>query len=119
MSRILFIDDDFFTLETYQKIVSFLGHEAIVAETGADALELAQKGGFDLIVLDRQLPDMDGFQILQQLRSTEKALLIPVVMVSASHSVFAKRAIAEGAQEFICKPLLTDDLKNLIDRYSS
>ncbi|MBL7161962.1 MAG: response regulator [Anaerolineales bacterium] len=119
MARILFIDDDIFTLETYERIVSYFGHEAVLADSGTKAVKLARESSVDLILLDRQLPDMDGFQILKQIRALDVPLEIPVVMVSASHKVFADRAVAEGAQEFLSKPLLTDDLLELIEKYTS
>jgi len=119
MARILFIDDDILTLETYEKMVSFLGHEAVLAETGKKAIKLASRETIDLIILDRQLTDMNGFEILKELRSRQSALEIPIVMVSASHNIFAERAKAEGAQDFKSKPLLTDDIQELIVIYTS
>ncbi len=119
MARVLFVDDDILTLETYERIVSYYGHESVLAESGAKAVKLARERSVDLIILDRQLQDMDGFQILKQIRALDVPLEIPVVMVSASHKVFAERAIAEGAQEFLSKPLLTDDLLELIEKYTS
>lgn len=119
MARILFIDDDIMTLETYEKIASFYEHEAVLADSGAEAIEKVRKTSIDLIILDRQLQDMDGFQILKQIRALDVPLEIPVVMVSASHNVFEERALAEGAQEFLSKPLLTEDLVNLVEKYTS
>jgi len=119
MARILFIDDDVLTLETYERITSYFGHDAILADSGAKAIELARTSSVDLILLDRQLQDMDGFQILKCIRALDLPLDIPIVMVSASHKGFADRAVAEGAQEFLSKPLLTDDLLILIEKYTS
>ncbi|MBC8505826.1 MAG: response regulator [Anaerolineales bacterium] len=119
MARILFIDDDILTLETYEKIASYFGHEAFLADSGAKAIKMARKNSVDLILLDRQLQDMDGFQILKEIRNMDVPLEVPVVMVSASHSGFADRAVAEGAQEFLSKPLLTDDLLELVEKYTS
>ena len=69
MARILFIDDDIFTLETYKKIVSYYGHEAVLAESGETAISLICECEVDLVILDHQLQDMDGFQILAQIRA--------------------------------------------------
>lgn len=119
MARILFIDDDIFTLETYEKIVSFYGHEALLADIGSRALELACQEKPDLILMDQQLPDIDGFALLKKFRADEAIAQIPVVMVTASHDAFSDRAIAEGAQDFVSKPFLTDDLLGLIEKYTS
>ncbi len=118
MARILFIDDDILTLETYERIASYFDHEAILADSGAEAIEKARKISVDLIILDRQLQDMDGFQILKEIRALAVPLEVPVVMVSASHKGFVDRALAEGAQDFLSKPLLTDDLLELVEKYT-
>jgi CheY-like chemotaxis protein len=119
MATILFIDDDIMTLETYEKMVTFLGHTALLADTSDNALEILSRKAADLIFLDRQLSDMDGFEILKKIRANSPSMDIPVIMVSASHNVFAERAKAEGAQDFLSKPLLTADLQELIDQYTT
>ncbi len=119
MARILFVDDDILTLETYERIISYYGHEAVLADSGEKAVDLARKSSVDLILLDHQLQDMDGFQILKKIRALNLPLKVPIVMVTASHKAFADRAVAAGVQEFFSKPLLTDDLLALIDKYTS
>ena len=119
MACVLFVDDDQLTLETYEKIVSYFGHQAIVADCGMGAIELARNNSVDLIIVDHNLPDMNGFELLEHLRSNETALEIPMVMVSASHDVFAQRALAAGAQAYHAKPLLTKDLLDIIEEYTS
>jgi len=119
MTTILFIEDDILTLETYEKMVTFLGHEALLADTGEKALEILDQGPVDLIILDRQLSEMSGFDALKLLRAHRAGVDVPIIMVSASHDVFADRAKAEGAQDFLSKPLLTGDLQDLIDTYTA
>ena len=119
MATILFIDDDILTLETYEKMVDFLGHTALLADTCDKALEILSREAVDLMLLDRQLSDMDGFEVLKKIRVNPPFMDIPIVMVSASHNVFAERAKAEGAKDFLSKPLLTPDLQELIDQYTT
>jgi CheY-like chemotaxis protein len=119
MAKVLFIDDDFFTLETYEKILSLYGHEALLAETGEKGLKLAQEASPEIIFLDRQMPDMDGFAILKQLRADVATADIPVIMVTASRDEFAQRAKREGAQGFAAKPLRAKQLVDLIDDYAA
>jgi CheY-like chemotaxis protein len=118
MAKVLFIDDDFFTLETYEKILSLYGHEALLAETGKKGLNLAQNASPEIIFLDRQMPDMDGFSILKQLRTDQLTADIPVIMLTASRDEFAKRAKDEGAQGFAAKPLRAKQLVDLIEEYA-
>jgi len=118
MTKALFIDDDFFTLETYQKILSLYGHQALLAETGEKGLKLAREASPEIIFLDRQMPDMDGFAILKQLRADDVTADIPVIMVTASRDEFANRAKREGAQGFAAKPLRAKQLVDLIEEYA-
>jgi len=114
MARILFVDDDFFTLETYEKLLSFFGHQSILANTCTHALQLAVDQSPDLIILDMRMPDMDGFEFLKELRSNPDTADIPAAMVSASPDVYAKRAKAAGAQYYLAKPIRTEKLLEII-----
>ena len=119
MARILFIDDDIDTLQTYDKVATLYGHQALLAENASQALHFLEDGPVDLILLDRRLESVDGFKVLQQIRSMPGGAQIPVVMVSASHENFARRALAEGAQAYVCKPLLVQDILELITKYTA
>ncbi len=118
MAKVLFIDDDFFTLETYSKMVSLYDHNALMADKGQQALIMAREESPDLIILDLSMPDMDGFAILKHLRADELTAEIPVVVVTASRDEFAKRVKQEGAQGFAAKPLRANELSALIDQYA-
>ena len=119
MARILFVDDDPLTLETYSHIISFYGHEVLLAGTAEQALETAKNELPDLIFLDMNLPDLHGFDLLRRLRKNPKTADIPSVMVSASPEAMADGAIQAGAQEFRGKPVLPDELLAIIDKYTS
>ncbi|MBC8330680.1 MAG: response regulator [Anaerolineae bacterium] len=119
MARILFVDDDQLTLETYEKIVSYFGHQAILVDCGGAALSLVHRDSVDLIIVDHNLPDMNGFELLEHLRANETALEIPMVMVSAAHDIFANRALAAGAKAYYSKPLLTKDLLDIIEEFTT
>ena len=118
MALILFVDDDPLTLETYSTIIGYFGHEILLASTAEQAIQIAADGQPDIMVLDMNLPDMHGFDLLRALRKNPKTAEIPAVMVSASPETFADNAIKSGAQEFRSKPILPDDLLELIDRYA-
>ena len=119
MARILFVDDDPLTLETYAHIISFYGHDVLLAGTAEQALETAKNEMPDLMILDMNLPDLHGFDLLRRLRKNTKTADIPAVMVSASPDAMADSAILAGAQEFRSKPVLPDELLEIIDRYTS
>ena len=119
MARILFVDDDPLTLETYSTIIGFYGHEVLLESNAQDAIQTATEELPDLLVLDMNLPDLHGFDLLRRLRKNPKTTEIPAVMVSASPEAFGDRAIEAGAQEFRSKPVLPDELLAIIDKYTS
>ena len=119
MTRILFIDDDPLTLETYAHIINFYGHEVLLAGTAEQALKTATNELPDLIILDMNLPDLHGFDLLRRLRQNTKTVDIPAVMISASPEIVADSAIQAGAQEFHGKPIFPDDLLAIIEKYTS
>jgi signal transduction histidine kinase/ActR/RegA family two-component response regulator len=97
--------------EPYNRLVlgyhlNRFGISAVWAEDGKSALAAAQNRSFDLIVTDWILPDMDGEELLTQLRKTHAAPLPPVIVVSA-YSTASKRAtgLAAGATAFVSKPI--------------
>jgi CheY-like chemotaxis protein len=115
MASILFVDDDEFMLETYEKIISLFGHQAILADTAEAAFIQIETQQPDMIVLDNQLPDVEGLDVLKILRSNTSTASIPVVMVSASPDVVAMQAKAAGAQYFLSKPIFPEDLIEILE----
>jgi CheY-like chemotaxis protein len=113
MSCILFVDDDYLTLETYTKIFSLFGHKILLADSGEKALIVVNKHPIDLIVLDMRLPEMDGLELLRQLKSNPITKAIPVAMVSADPEIYGENAIAAGAQYYISKPIYPEKLQEI------
>lgn len=120
MSRILFVDDDPFTLETLTKAVEVFGHQAILANTGQEALQLAPEERPDLIFVDLRLDDMDGLEVVRSLSENLSTLHIPIFVLSADpEGESAKKAKAAGARDYLNKPIRLQTLLDLIQENSS
>jgi CheY-like chemotaxis protein len=120
MARILFVDDDFQTLETLNKSVQIIGHQAFLASTGEEALALAGAEDLDLIMTDMMLPDMDGLTLVKKLRQSAETAPIPVVMLSASPEVdLAEVSKAAGANTFLNKPVRLQTLFDTIHQFTT
>lgn len=120
MARILFVDDDPHMLETLDKSVQLIGHQAIIAKTGKEALELAASQSPDLIMTDMMLPDMDGVKLLEQLRQDSATASIPVVILSASPEPdLAQISKLAGADSYLSKPVRLRILQEVIEQYTS
>ena len=110
-ARVLVVDDELRILKFLRASLLAHGYEVITATNGKEALELARLKQPDIMLLDMFLPVMDGFEVLQKLRSFSK---LPVIAFSASNSV-RDRVLNFGANDFVAKPFAPDDLIKTIE----
>jgi len=109
--RILIVEDN----PQNRYLVTFLleqqGYELQVAEDGAQALAMLEEGVPDLILMDMQLPRVDGYEATRRIKADERFRAIPLVALTA-HSMQRdhQRAIDAGCDEFITKPVDADGL---------
>ena len=82
MASVLFVDDDPLTLETLTRAVEILGHQALVAHSGAEGIALAAQELPDLVISDLRLADMDGLQLVRQVKGSPVSGHIPVLILS-------------------------------------
>jgi CheY-like chemotaxis protein len=105
-ARILAVDDTAASLELITYVLQACGHVVYPARNGAQALAAARRETPDLIVVDLQLPDMDGFAVLRELRTDPALAATPVVAVTAYAMVGDRdHALACGFDGYIAKPL--------------
>jgi class 3 adenylate cyclase len=85
-----------------------LGHSVVQAENGVQALELLRSQTFDMVLLDIEMPEMNGFEVLETCLNDAKLRDIPIVMTSASDELNSVvKCIEMGAEDFLTKPLNT------------
>ena len=111
MSKILIIEDDRSASRLMEYAFEHEGYEVVVAANGVEGLAKALQDEPDLIILDVMLPGIDGFEVCQRLRSEERTLNLPILMLSAKGQE-ADRLAGEkvGATEYLLKPIDPDDL---------
>jgi DNA-binding response OmpR family regulator len=103
MARILIVEDEPRIASFVAKGLRAQGYTAIAVADGSEGLDLALSGGFDMMVLDIGLPTMDGFEVLDQLRSQGSRL--PVIILTARDSVNdTVTALEGGADDYMPKP---------------
>lgn len=118
-SKILIIDDDVELCHLLKKCVE---KETVTAEfvhTGTDGLRLALRGNYQLVVLDVMLPEADGFQVLEKIRSVSS---VPVLMLTAkAESADKVNGLRSGADDYLTKPFVVEEFTarvlSLIRRY--
>ncbi|MEG3859404.1 ATP-binding response regulator [Microcoleus sp. herbarium12] len=102
---ILIIDDSPENLHLLRGILSAAGYKVHLAPSGKLALKFIESNLPDLILLDIMMPQMDGYQICEQLKACEKTQEIPIIFISALHDVFDKvKAFSLGSADYITKP---------------
>ena len=117
MARILVVDDQEDILQTTALILRKDGHEVLTASDGIAALETARAAGPDLILLDIEMPGMDGWETLRLLRLDGATRSIPVAMFTILFDLREKvRALKYGAQEYVTKPFEMEDLLRRVRR---
>lgn len=119
--KLLLVEDDQTTLAYLSKGLKELGYSADAAGNGVDALHLATTGQYDLIVLDRMLPQLDGLAVLAALRAADNTT--PVIILSAlSHVDERIRGLKAGGDDYLAKPFSFSELQlrieNLLQRAS-
>lgn len=106
--KILIVEDEQSIARFISAILGANGYETLQAQTGTEALSIISSNCPDLVILDLGLPDMDGIEILRDLRSWSS---LPVVVVSArSHEKDKVTALDMGADDYLTKPFGTDEL---------
>jgi CheY-like chemotaxis protein len=108
---ILVVEDIPNVLELLEVTLRFQGYEVISAHNGQEALEILEHESPALIITDILMPKLDGFALVQNLRSNPKTLSIPVIFLSATYVTPEDRtfAMSLGASRFIEKPIDTEE----------
>jgi two-component system chemotaxis response regulator CheY len=111
MAHILVVDDDALIRELIQGFLAPQGHTFAEAENGIEAVAKIRKTRFDLIIIDRNMPQMDGIQTVKSLKSIPAAAGIKILMcTSANIMAEVQEAFNAGVTDYIVKPMDGDRL---------
>ncbi len=118
MAIILAVDDS----ETIRELVSVTlkrsGHDVVTAKDGNDGLQKAKGGRFDLILSDINMPGMDGFEMIRQIRTLPSHKYTPILTLTTESSADKKQKGKEvGASGWIVKPFQPDLLLKAVSRF--
>jgi class 3 adenylate cyclase len=115
-ARLLVADDNKVNRLLMARNLSLQGHQVEMAENGRIAIEMLRQRGFDLLLLDIEMPDMNGFEVLEQLVADPKLRDVPVIVTSSLEGVaHVVRCIELGADDYLHKPVNPVLLKARID----
>lgn len=108
--RILIVDDEDGMRRLLGRVLSREGYETTTVASGAEALQHVARERFDLVVTDIKMPEMDGLELLAELKEYEPSL--PIIVMTAYGTVEnAVQALRSGAYDYLAKPFETDEIK--------
>lgn len=103
---ILVVDDDESNRDMLSRSLCKSGYRVLQAENGTQAIELIYKNSFDLILLDVIMPNMDGYEVLNNIRKSYPPIVLPVIMVTAKvNTADIVKALEMGANDYVTKPV--------------
>ena len=110
-ARLLVVDDNKVNRLLLARSLEIQGHNVATAENGRVALEQLRREAFDLVLLDMEMPEMDGFQVLEQLLRDTQLRDLPVIVTSSLEGIGnVARCIELGAEDYLAKPVNTEQL---------
>ena len=116
MKKILIVDDNKLNLTVAKNVLRSI-YEITPASSGAEALGCIENQSFDLILLDINMPEMDGFEVLEKLKAAPDTKDIPVIFLTAdSDAETETKCFMSGALDFIAKPFVPEVMRSRISR---
>ena len=110
--KVLVLEDCPIQRELLVEVMNLFGHELELAATGEGALNKLQSDEFDLIMLDRQIPDMSGEKVAE--KAKEQTPDTPVVLVTGDDPWTVAKKIRQNVDGFIAKPYALKDIKEIL-----
>ncbi|HTE08424.1 MAG TPA: response regulator, partial [Flavitalea sp.] len=116
--RILLAEDNVVNRAVAAAILGKCGHTIVHAVNGREAVEAAAREGFDLIFMDVQMPEMDGFEATGRIRRDFARQPLIIAVTANAMAEDRQACIVAGMDDYISKPLNVDDLKKLLAKHS-
>ena len=119
-ARILVAEDNTTNRDVALAQLRKLGYAAVAVADGAEAIEAVRRGGFDLILMDCQMPVMDGFEATRRIRGSAQIKIpgIPIIAVTAdAMSDDRDRCLKEGMNDYLAKPVELGPLQDMLDKW--
>lgn len=115
MLRILLVEDEENIRETIKLNLEMEDYEVVAAKDGKKALKYTQEQHFDLLILDVMLPEVDGFQICEQVRLTNRE--VPIIFLTAKDTAQDRiNGLRKGADDYLVKPFNLEELLLRVER---
>ena len=116
--RILVVEDNEKNMKLFRDVLVATGYRTLEATTGGEAVDMASEHTPDLVLMDIQLPDLDGVEALHRLRADERTATIPIVALTAqAMRGDRERFLAAGFDGYVSKPVNVRDLVETVRQH--
>ena len=120
---VLLVEDNLINQQLALRLLEKLGHHVTIAGDGVEALKALHERPFDLVLMDCQMPEMDGYEATRRIRSGQTKALnpnIPVIALTANAMKGDREiALAAGMNDYLTKPLKSAELRSMLYRWMS
>ena len=110
--KVLAVDDDRVCRTALQAMTTSLGHECVVASNGREAWQLLRAGGVDVLISDRNMPDIDGMQLVVLLRAEAASYVYAILATGLDDPLQVQEGMLAGADDYLAKPIRFEDLRH-------
>jgi CheY-like chemotaxis protein len=116
--RVLVAEDNLSNQVLVESYLKVLGCEAVVVADGSEAIEAVNGGDFDMILMDMQMPNVNGYEATRRLR--RDGVTIAIIAVTANAMVGDdEKCLEAGCDDYMSKPLQKEDLAAVLDKYAT
>ncbi|AEF94381.1 multi-sensor hybrid histidine kinase [Desulfotomaculum nigrificans CO-1-SRB] len=118
ITNVLLVEDNQFNQRLIQHLLADNGYRVTLAENGQQALEMLNQSNFDIVLMDMQMPVMDGYETTRVIRSDERYKSLPIIALTA-HAMKGdnEKCLAAGCDDYLAKPVKRDILIKTIKKY--
>ena len=117
--NILLAEDNLINQKLAERVLEIFGYQVDLAENGKQAFDMMQKNGYDLILMDVMMPDVDGIEATRRIRSELDAAQQPIIIAVTANALKGDKELCIGAgmNDYISKPINTQELRDLLVMY--
>ncbi|KYG78895.1 response regulator transcription factor [Roseivirga echinicomitans] len=118
MKKILLVEDNAMILDNLSEILELEGYQTVLAKNGAEGLELTKTERPGLILSDIDMPLMNGYEMLHEIRKDSEIHEIPIIFLSVkNHGQELLHGLQHGANAYICKPFGLNELLETVEEH--